>query len=105
MIWRLALIMIVTPAMGDDFADRWPQPIAVDPIPVIEQVGKPVRHAHAEQRGVCLSPAKLSIVGIHRYWRCKALRASTMIEIKSIIRAMYETWKEVAPPKASTSQS
>ena len=70
MIWRLALIMIVTPAMGDDFADRWPQPIAVEPIPVIEQVGKPVRHAHAEQRGfVCHRQNYYR--GHHRYWRCK----------------------------------
>lgn len=77
MIWKpLAIALIVTPAFGEDFADRWPRPIdAIDPAPVVEPVPvqrapKAVRRAMAHQRGfVC--HRQTYYVGRHRYWRCR----------------------------------
>lgn len=67
----LALLALATPAGADTFAERWPQAVAVAPVKVVDAVmPKPVRHAHAEQRGwVC--HRQTFYRGHHRYWKCQ----------------------------------
>lgn len=74
-MWRAAVFatLLTTPALGDDFAERWPEPAAVDPAPIIDpypvQRQPPkIRRAHAEPF-VCRRQTYYQ--GRHRYWRCK----------------------------------
>jgi hypothetical protein len=67
----LALIVLATPAGADTFAERWPQPVAVEPVRVVDAaMPKPVRHAHAEQRGFVCHRQNYTR-DHHRYWRCR----------------------------------
>jgi hypothetical protein len=71
----LALIALATPAGADTFAERWPQPVAVEPVKIVDAappkgISKPIRHAHAEQRGF-ICHRQTFYRGHHRYWRCQ----------------------------------
>jgi hypothetical protein len=66
----LALLALTSPAGADTFAERWPQPVAVEPAPVATPAPRRVREAHAEHRGfVCHRETYYR--GHHRYWRCR----------------------------------
>lgn len=70
----LAICIGATCAQADTFAERWPHPIAVEPMPIIDHVPVPVkfrtvRKARAEQRFACHRIHYTH--NRHRYWRCK----------------------------------
>ena len=76
-MWRslAVLTMVATPALGDDFAERWPQAVAVEPAPVVERtmIEKPpkaVRRARAQSRSFVCHRQTYYVRG-HRYWRCR----------------------------------
>jgi hypothetical protein len=55
--------------MADSFAERWPQPLAVDPAPVADPapvLHQRIRIAHAEH-----CHRQTYYRGRHRYWRCQ----------------------------------
>lgn len=66
-MWRaLAVVVAITsPALSDDFADRWPRAAAADPVPVIAKTApaKTVRHRGCHRQYFHR--------GHHRYWRCR----------------------------------
>jgi hypothetical protein len=66
----LALLALALPTVADNFVERWPQPLAVDPAPVTDPVQRPlVRRARAErQTFVCHRQTYYR--GRHRFWRC-----------------------------------
>jgi|KBSMisStaDraftv2_1062788.scaffolds.fasta_scaffold625038_4 hypothetical protein len=70
-----AVICIASCAQAETFAERWPQPVAIEPAAVaerlpVERPSKATRRARAQQRGfVC--HRQTYYVGRHRYWKCR----------------------------------
>jgi hypothetical protein len=81
MLRSLVLVaLIASPALSDDFAERWPperfplerwlQPEGIDPVPTpVQRPPRVVRSAHAQARYVCHHTYYYR--GQHRFWRCR----------------------------------
>jgi hypothetical protein len=72
---RLLVLALAYPMLADNFAERWPEPVATDPAPAIidpypvQRTPPTFRSAHARVRFVCHRQTYYR--GRHRYWRCR----------------------------------
>lgn len=58
-----------TAAQADSFAERWPMPVAVDPVVIAQAEPMPARIRKARNQHRCQRVHFTQ--GNHRYWRCK----------------------------------
>jgi hypothetical protein len=68
---KLLVLALAYPMLAETFAERWPEPVAVDPAPIIDPYPvqrQPQKIRHAEHF-VCHRQTYYE--GRHRYWRCK----------------------------------
>lgn len=57
-------------AQADTFADRWPAPVAVDPV-VAQAESAPIRKARNHHRRALACHRVYYTKNKYRYWRCK----------------------------------
>lgn len=66
----LAILLTATPAPGDTFNERWPQPVSVPAVLDTPKIETPRHHRHhAERRDRC--QRRYYYRGRHQYWRCR----------------------------------
>ena len=66
---KLLVLALAYPMLAETFAERWPEPMAVDPAPIVNAYQpQKIRRAHAEHF-VCHRQTYYR--GRHRYWRCQ----------------------------------
>ena len=74
-VWRTLAIVVVaaSPAAAADFDERWPHPVAVDPVPVIDEPAPIVvaRHQQPEQN-ICTRHGMHKVITRGgKSWRCR----------------------------------
>lgn len=66
------LMVVLAMLLAEDFVDRWPKPVSVDPAPIVEPEKPKARVTHTrKKRSVFVCHRQYYYRHNYRYWRCK----------------------------------
>ena len=65
------MMVIVSPAFGETFEDRWPYPVSVDPAPIEGVWPKLEKPKKVRKHYVFVCQKRYYYKRGYRYWRCK----------------------------------